>query len=85
MPHICNSEIFERMNHCQIKMVIILNEVYNKIFKLSFLYCNGIFLWNPYFHFAEPRVSAEHHLGNTVLDQIQQLSELKVNLYRGQS
>jgi hypothetical protein len=39
------------------------------IFKLSFVYCNGIFLRNPYFHFAEPRGSAEQNLGNTDVHQ----------------
>jgi hypothetical protein len=32
---------------------------------IIFLYCNDMFLWNPYFH------SAEHHVGNTdVEDQV---------------
>jgi hypothetical protein len=33
------------------------------------MYCNGNFLWNPYFHFNEPHGTTEHHLRNTVLEQ----------------
>jgi hypothetical protein len=48
-------------------MKIILSEVYNNNnIYITISYCNGIFTWSPYFHFAEPRVSAEHHLRNTV-------------------
>jgi hypothetical protein len=36
-----------------------------KTFKLPILYCSGILLRKIYFHFTEPRVSTEHHLGNT--------------------
>ena len=38
------------------------------IFALPFLFCNGIFMWNPYFHFAKPRGSVEDHFSKNGLE-----------------
>jgi hypothetical protein len=57
-------------NNVKIKIKIMLRVVIVIIIIhiLSLLNCNTIFLQNPHFHFAEPRSSVVHHLGNTGLE-----------------
>jgi hypothetical protein len=47
---------FNTSYHCPLKMTVMLSEVYD-------IYFHN----NIYFHFAEPRGSIKHNLGNTVL------------------
>jgi hypothetical protein len=64
------------MNHCQVKMKIIV--IYNTliIFKLPFLYLNGIFFRPLISTSRKLGGSAEHHLGNTGLSEMLLLVQL---------
>ena len=63
--HYKHSEIFERMNHCQITVKNVLNDDddADDDDKLSFLYFDLIFLQNLLFHFTEHQGLTEHTLG----------------------